>query len=210
MSSKPAIKSVFAPLKPSAVAKVAEAASPSSAPTNNAARWRDLLPPKDGQETLVRVQFWFEVVDRPDRLCPAWAYCGDPRKIEQFGKRIGVNLNIAHWPVTEAVKNKDWQTLRWLVAIAILERLIFDCSPLLRAISRRLAETAFDRHADIWERGLWAAYRLKDHPFMTRLESIPLVVGTARMFSELDVRVNNYQLAAWKARLSAKLSRAAN
>jgi hypothetical protein len=192
MSNQPAVKSFFSPIKPRFV--LAAKADPSTDPS-----------------IVINVSFWLEIINWPQKQNAAWAYCGDPRNIEQFGRKIVAVLNVAHWPVTGVVGRKDWRALRWLVCVAILERLTVQRHPILQAVSERLAQSALQRaQVHGWERCLWAAYRLKDHPFAARLENVPLTVGTLEQFSELSVRVNAQRLADWNARFSPEMTPASS
>jgi hypothetical protein len=107
------------------------------------------------------------------------------------------------------VERKDWRALRWLVSVALLERLTVQRHPILQAVSQRLAQSALQRaQVHGWERCLWSAYPLKDRPFSERIQTIPLVVGTSEKFSELSVCVDTQRLADWNARFSPEMTSA--
>jgi hypothetical protein len=149
----------------------------------------------------VSVEFWLELVDKPEKECPAWAYVGNPRKLAQFGRRIVAVLNLAHWPAAAAVQHKDWRAIRWLVCVAILERLSLQFHPILSVVGQRLSQLAFERpEVNKWESVLWSAYRLKNTSFVAALESVPLSVGALKKIAELTVRISAGKLADWEER----------
>ncbi len=139
MNNKSAVKSAFAPMKPKVglptLDKPEVVAVPEPTPSGTA---RSLI----NDEIAVQVSFWLEVVDSPDRQCPAWAYAGNPREVDIFGRKVVAVLNIAHWPAAAAVERKDWRAIKWLVAIAILERLALQQHPILFAVRFHLSQLA--------------------------------------------------------------------
>jgi hypothetical protein len=193
------IKSAFAPMR------ATRTASPSAAPPSSPERLpKKPQPSKTGQpsakdEVALDVTFWIEVVEKPLKEAPFWAYVGNPREIDTFGRRIVAVLNTSHWPATAAVERKDWRAIKWMASLAILERVGLQYHPILSAVRFRLCQLALCRpKAHERESILWAGYRLKDSSFLAGLESIPLTVGTLQQFNKLTVSVNAGKLEQWR------------
>ena len=203
MTQKPTVKSAFPPIRPTAVTisrPIAAARPPQrkqAAPASPAS--------KNGVNgcVTINVEFFVEIVDRPERQCPCWAYAGDPRKSDTFAKRIVAVLNKACWPTAAALERDDRRALKWFVCVAICERLSVQTHPILYAIALRLSQMALQRASvHQWERCLWSAYQLMNADFVARLDSVQLSVGSVCKFSELVVQVSAQRLADWNTRQS--------
>jgi hypothetical protein len=176
--------------------------------TTESAGSRQPSPVTTTDEVTVLSEFWLEIVSRPEKAAPFWAYLGDPRSAD-FGKRCVACLNVAHWPVFAARERKDWRAVKWFVALAICERVSLETHPLVYAIRFRVAQLALARPVvHPWETVLWSAFALKDNnQFFASLESAPLTVGTLHKFSELTVRVSRRKLLQWNERNEARHKR---
>jgi hypothetical protein len=201
--SKPTIKTAFLPIKPTVAALPKTTAVFKASPNGDL---ESRLPKNDS--VAVTTEFFLEVVDKPEKESAAWGYVGDPHKSAQFGRRIVAALNVAHWPAAAAVERRDLRAIKWLVCVALLERLSVQHHPILTAISLRLSKLALGRaNVNDWERVLWAAYRLKDATtFASGLDSAPLSVGTLHRFGEITVRVSARKIADWNARNEPKFN----
>jgi hypothetical protein len=156
-------------------------------------------------EVQLEVAFWLEITDRPQKEPPFWAYVGNPKETDSFGRRIVAVLNVSYWPAAAAVEHKDWRAIRWMASLAILERCALQYHPVLSAVRFRLCQLASCQpKAHNWETILWAVYRLKDTSFVAGLDSVPLTVGTLEKFAQLAVRVDAGKLEEWESRARTK------
>jgi hypothetical protein len=178
MSKPPRIKSAFTPMRPT---------NPVATPS----------PPQ--AEITIEVEIFARVINEPEKACPAWAYIGSPREPD-FGCRVSVVWNSAQWPAAAALERKDLRALRWLAAIALLERLSLTYHPGLQALRRKLVTDAFGRQAQTWEAVLWASYLLKDSPLFSGIESLLTAKKEFVRLAMIPVAIDSGQLTRYTQR----------
>jgi hypothetical protein len=159
-------------------------------------------PPVFVRNLNIAVQLWLEIAEEPQKACPAWAYIAKAQ--EQATCRLVAVLNKDKWPTAAALARLDRNAIRWLVALAILDRcLTWPSNPILRAIHLHLMRLALGEIAIAYQGGLWAAYSLKDHPLLAPIDSlspITLKSGIER-FANFTAQVDATRLSTWRAAL---------
>jgi hypothetical protein len=119
-----------------------------------------------------RVILSIGVLPRPDKQNCAWAFIGHGKGYYS----AAVLLNTLLWPVNGAITRGDKQAVRWLFSVAMLERL-FVCTPShnpeLTQARHQIIESVIPKYQG-FEKILWAAYLLKDHPITSALNDLPI------------------------------------
>jgi hypothetical protein len=161
--------------------------------------------PDTGPPLTIKIEFYVELINNPQKCCPAFAYLG--RKDPPDTLRIVAVLNRGLWPTAAALVRDDGNALRWLVALAITDRcLTWPTHPILRATSRYLCQAAMGERAQDYQAGLWAAYGLKDHPLFA-IEKLSILKGKSEhspeKFTEFNVAVDSARLESWRTKFGA-------
>jgi hypothetical protein len=156
-----AIKSAFAPMRPSVTLSVSPEAPPKTQPA--------VPPPKEAppkpkrKAAAITVELWLEIFNKPGKICPAWAYLAHEPPLA----RLVAVLNAAHWPAAAALARKDVQAIRWLAATALLDRLaLAGNDPVGRPLLRTICGLVIGPGWQWYQAGLWCAYLAKDHPLL--------------------------------------------
>ena len=174
-----------------------------SVPTNplTATQSRAKSLPEPGPPVTFHVELYLEVINNPDKLCPAYAYVGrnDPPDV---GRIVAV-FNRSLWPTAAALERADHNALRWLAAGAILDRcLTWPTHPILRAVRCYLAQAGLGERWQDYQAGVWAAYALKDHALFASIDRLsPKPEGRLpEKFACFDVEVDSVRLADWRVK----------
>jgi hypothetical protein len=192
------IKSAFPPMRPSVTLSVSPEAPPKPQPA---------VPPPKGPKpkgkATITVELWLEIINKPGKICPAWAYLShEPR-------RLVAVLNAAHWPAAAALERKDVQAIRWLAATALLDRLaLAGNDPVGRSLLRTICQLVIGPDWQWYQAGLWCAYLLKDHPLLAPIDTtLPILAGSGgglAKFGELSCLVDPEALEAYVQKFPRK------
>jgi hypothetical protein len=212
MNSKSVVKSAFAPIKTHFKSAIADTAAtnlaveipPEPKPNTPVAAASSPLPESTTQ--TITTELWVQLVNDPLKNCPCWAFLGNPHK-PLFCSAITIVYNTAHWPAHGAVARKDFQALRWLGALALLERLALSRHPITDALRSYLLGLVSGRRFATWETVLWAAYLLRNLSPFTELDHAQLWdarlergASQRHKFGELTFSVDSEKLANWHTR----------
>lgn len=158
----------------------AAAAPPKEAPTKVAPV--QLPTPKESSPVVLELAL--VVVDDHDKNNCAWGWVGCDRD----SRKIGATINRACWPAAGAIERKDWQAIRWLAALAIVERLAVGGPNKLRLqIWSYLANEVGIKPQCYWD-ALGIAYRLRNHSLTSGIEQLDLTQpGTEHIFARIEL-----------------------
>ena len=131
------------------------------------------VSPPDLETVEIRCELWLEIVNRPEKLNCAWSYA--ERQNPPGVQRIGIALNMAHWPSGSALERADKRAVRWLASLAVLDRLnTWPGNPVLRATRDHLVRAVLGNNTELWQTGAWTAYTLKDSEITAPIETLPI------------------------------------
>jgi hypothetical protein len=161
-------------------------------------------PVLSGPPISVAVELWVEVVEAPDKHCPAFAYISADHKPQ----RIVAVINKALWPSAAALTRADANALRWLTAMSILDRCgTWRSHPILAATQRYLVEIVIGHWLD-YKAIAWAAYALRNHQLTER---IPELVSNPKTepqkFAEFSVTIDSVRLADFREKMACRLNK---
>jgi hypothetical protein len=111
------------------------------------------------------------------------------------------------WRAAGALERSDGNTIRWLVATALLDRcLTWMGHPILRGVHEFLATASLGKSWQQFERGVWTAYRLKDHRLLAPLDQFALTARktAAEQFAEFSVVVDSNILEVWRQKFATR------
>jgi hypothetical protein len=121
--------------------------------------------------------------------------------------RIVVVFNGHWWPTAGATARSDQNTLKWLGALALLDRVAtWRGHPVMGAVHRHLVEAALGRWVD-YQAIAWAAYALKDHDL---LKPVPELVSKSKgpaKFAKFAVVVDSVRLTDFRAKMTRREAR---
>jgi hypothetical protein len=157
------------------------------------------LPP--GRPINVAVELWVEVITDLNKNNPCFAHVSPPQDREVT--RITIAYNLAWWPTSGAAGRGDQNALKWLGALALVDRaLTWRGHPILKASGDHLAHIA--GCPQDFKRGLWVAYKLKDNPLLERVPQLVSDSMQPQKFAEFSVTVDSNKLSDFRARMARR------
>jgi hypothetical protein len=161
------------------------------------------LPP--GPPISVPIEIWLETTNDPTKECPCFGYLSSP--VDPLVTRLTVTFNLNWWPTAGAIMRNDENTLRWLAAMAITDRVTtWPSHPVLRGVGEYLAHLVGCPQGH--QRGIWIAYALRNHEILTRIPE--LISDTANLpakFAGFPVMVDSIRLADFQNRIAKRPKR---
>jgi hypothetical protein len=202
----PPIKSAFGKMTPRLQAKPAATRSNGAGTLNahSSTFSTTKKPPLPVAEaTKITVQLWLEVVDNPDKYCASFGYISQ----DHNPLKLTVVLNKHHWPTVGALARADSAALRWLVAMAVMDRCAtWRSHPILAATQRYLVESALGRWLD-YQAVAWAAYRLKNCPMFAGVADLATKAAASsqpQKIAGFEVIVDSVRLDFWREKIAKR------
>ena len=153
----------------------------------------------------VEVQLWIEQITDPNKICPCFAHVSPLG--EEPDTRLTVAFNLAWWPAAGAVQRCDQNAIKWLGALALVDRILcLRGHPVLKAVGDYLAQLT--GCLPEFKRGTsWCAYALKDHELLSPVPGLLLNSKGPAKFAEFEVTVDSAKLDFWRAKMVKRFKR---
>jgi hypothetical protein len=152
----------------------------------------------------VAVKLLVESTNNPQKASPIFAYTSAPQDRDLT---ITIVYNSAWWPSAAALARADHNALKWLGALALVDRILcWRGNPILKAVGDHLAHLT--GCLPEFKRGTsWCAYALKDHELLSPVPGLLLNSKGPAKFAEFEVTVDSAKLDFWRAKMVKRFKR---